>query len=114
MTYNSLKKFNSQIYSGMRIGGSHKWHYDNGEWYETKLTPNVWQFSFHSLKTRFNSAPINSGAKVQTKYHWYIIADQIAAKLDSNSYITDMKGLKYKIGHKRPNWRNFSYSYPEQ
>jgi hypothetical protein len=114
LTYNSLKKFNSQIYSGMRIGGSHKWHYDNGEWCETKLTPNMWQFSFHSLKTRFHSAPTNSGAKVQTKYHWYIIADQIAAKLDSNSYITDMKGLKYKIGHKRPNWRNFSYSYPEQ
>ena len=98
----------------MRIGGSHKWHYNNGKWYETKLAPDMWQFSFHSLKTRFYNAPINSGAKVQTKYHWYIIADQIASKLDNNSYKTEMKGFKYKIGHKRPNWRNFSYEYPEQ
>ena len=98
----------------MRIGGSHQWLYDNGKWFETKLTPDVWQFSFHSIKTRFQNAPINSGAKVQTKYHWYIIADQIASKLDDNSYMTDMKGFKYKIGHKRPNWRSFSYDYPEQ
>ena len=62
MTYNTLKKFNNQIYSGMRIGGSHQWLYDNGKWFETKLTPDVWQFSFHSIKTLFQNAPINSGA----------------------------------------------------
>ena len=112
--YDTLKRFNNQIYSGMRIGGSHKWHYNNGKWYETKLAPDMWQFSFQSIKTRFHNAPINSGAKVKTKYHWYIIADQIASKLDNNSYMTNMKGFKYKIGHKRPNWRNFSYDYPEQ
>ena len=112
--YDSLKQFNDQLYSGMRIGGSHKWDYNNGKWLETKLAPDMWQFSFHSVKTRFHNAPINTGAKVQTKYHWYIIADQIASKLDSNSYTTDMKGLKYKIGHKRPNWKSFSYEYPEQ
>lgn len=112
--YDSLKKFNDHVYSGMRIGGSHKWNYNNGKWFETKLTPEVWEFAFQSVKTRFHNAPINTGAKLKTKYHWYIIADQIATKLDSNSYITDMKGFKYKIGHKRPNWRDFSYTYPEQ
>jgi len=112
--YDSLKKFNDHVYSGMRIGGSHKWDYNNAKWFETKIAPDVWQFSFHSVKTRIHNAPINTGAKVQTKYHWYIIGDQIASKLDNNSYKTDMKGLKYKIGHKRPNWRSFSYEYPEQ
>ena len=112
--YDKLKDYNGQIYTGMRIGGSHKWHYNNGKWFETKIAPNQWTFNFQSVKTRFHSAPINSGAKLNTKYHWYIIADQIASKLDSNSYITNMKGLKFKIGHKRPNWRTFSYNYPEQ
>ena len=98
----------------MKIGGSHKWHYDKGTWFETKLTPNQWTFNFHSVKTRFNAAPMDSGAKLNTKYHWYIIADQLASKLDSNSYITDMKGVKFKLGHKRPNWKKFSYNYPEQ
>lgn len=112
--YDTLKKFNDKVYSGMQIGNSHKWHYNNGKWFETKLTPDMWQFSFQSIKTRFYNAPFNSGAKVKTKYHWYIIADQIASKLDNNSYITYMKGFKYKLGHKRPNWRNFSYDYPEQ
>ena len=112
--YDTLKKYNDQIYSGMQIGNSHQWHYNNGKWVETKLTPDMWQFSFQSIKTRFHNAPISSGAKVKTKYHWYIIADQIASKLDNNSYKTEMKGFKYKVGHKRPNWRNFSYDYPEQ
>jgi hypothetical protein len=42
------------------------------------------------------------------------MADQIATKLDANSYMTKLKGVKFKIGHKRPNWKNFSYDYPEQ
>ena len=25
-----------------------------------------------------------------------------------------MKGVKFKIGHKRPNWKKYSYQYPEQ
>ena len=44
MTYNSLKKYNNQLYSGMRIGGSHKWHYDNGEWFE-KYCEGSYKFS---------------------------------------------------------------------
>ncbi len=112
--YDKLKEHNGQIYTGMKIGGSHKWHYNNGAWFETKVAPSQWTFNFQSTKTRFHSAPINSGAKLNTKYHWYIIADQIASKLDSNSYITNMKGIKFKIGHKRPNWKKFSYQYPDQ
>jgi hypothetical protein len=98
----------------MKIGSTHNWHYNNGKWSETKVAPDQWTFNFQSIKTRFQSAPINSGAKLRTKYHWYMIADQIASKLDANSYITNMNGIKFKIGHKRPNWKTFSYNYPEQ
>jgi hypothetical protein len=112
--YDRLKDYNGQIYTGMKIGNNHKWNYNNGKWFETKIAPDQWNFNYQSIKTRFHSAPMNSGAKLNTKYHWYIIADQIASKLDANSYMTNMKGMKFKIGHKRPNWRSFSYNYPEQ
>jgi hypothetical protein len=112
--YNSLKKYNDKIYTGMRVGFSHQWNYTNGKWYETKEEPDKWAFQFNSLKTRINAAPANTGASINTKYHWYIIADQIATKVDENSYMTAMKGIKFKIGHKRPYWKTFSYNYPEQ
>jgi hypothetical protein len=112
--YDKLKDYNGQIYTGMKIGATHKWHYNNGKWFETKIAPDQWTFNFQSIKTRFQSAPMNSGAKLNTKYHWYMIADQIASKLDANSYLTNMKGIKFKIGHKRPNWKTFSYNYQEQ
>ncbi|TFG23433.1 MAG: hypothetical protein EU529_07400 [Promethearchaeota archaeon] len=51
---------------------------------------------------------------VKTQFHWYIIADQIAAKLNANSYMTSMKCVKFKVGHKRPYWRAFSYESPYQ
>jgi hypothetical protein len=66
------------------------------------------------LKTRNHPAPKNTGANIKTKFHWYIIADQIATKVDENSYMTSMKGVKFKLGHKRPYWRTFSYNYPNQ
>lgn len=112
--YNTLKTYNNEKYSGMRIGGSHHWNYNNGKWYETKEAPERWSFKFNSIKTRINPAPNNTGASINTKFHWYILADQIATKIDDNSYITSMNGVKFKIGHKRPYWKAFSYNYPEQ
>ena len=98
----------------MKIGNSHYWNYNNGKWFETKEAPDRWKFHYKSLKTRNKPAPIDSGAKVNTQFHWYIIADQIATKINSNTYKTFMNGAKFKIGHKRPHWRSFSYEYPEQ
>ncbi|TFG00509.1 MAG: hypothetical protein EU541_02080 [Promethearchaeota archaeon] len=112
--YDDLKTHKNKIYTGMKVGGKHYWNYDNGKWYEIKKSPNLWKFTFSCVKNRHNHAPLHSGARVGTKYHWYIIADQIAEKLDANSYNTLMKGVKFKVGHKRPNWKNFSYQYPEQ
>lgn len=112
--YNTLKNYKDQIYTGMKVGGMHNWNYTNGKWSETKIAPDKWFINFESLKTRMHTAPVNSGASTGSKFHWYIIADQIATKLDSNSYMTHMKGTKFKVGHKRPHWKTFSYNYSEQ
>ncbi|MHA1294009.1 MAG: hypothetical protein ACTSQJ_15260 [Promethearchaeota archaeon] len=112
--FDSLKKYKNKIYTGMTVGNSHFWNYEKGKWFETKKAPDRWSFKFKCLKTRVNPAPFNTGASLQTKFHWYIIADQIATKLDANSYMTVMNGVKFKIGHKRPHWKTFSYNYPEQ
>lgn len=112
--YNSIKKYKNQIYTGMKVGDSHHWNYNNGKWVETKVTPDQWTIKFNSIKSRVNAAPHNTGASIGTQFHWYIIADQIATKLDANSYMTEMDGLKFKVGHKRPHWKTFSYNYPEQ
>jgi hypothetical protein len=98
----------------MLIGGSHDWLYPNGHWHETKVTPDKWEFSFESMKRREHVSRSNTGAAKGTTFHWFIIADQMASKLDSDSYSTVMKGFKFKIGHKRPYWRKFSYEYQDQ
>lgn len=112
--YDTFKIHDKKIYTGMKVGSSHSWNYNNGKWFETKKAPDKWTFTFDSLKTRIIPAPKNTGATRKTKFHWYIIADQIATKIDENSYMTSMKGVKFKIGHKRPYWRTFSYDYPNQ
>jgi hypothetical protein len=39
VSYNEFKEYERQKYTGMKIGRSHKWYYDQGEWKETKVTP---------------------------------------------------------------------------
>lgn len=112
--YDTFKVYGKKVYTGMRVGGSHHWNYNDGKWFETKQAPNKWKFKFDSIKSRINPAPSNTGASINTQFHWYIIADQIATKIDNNSYMTSMKGVKFKVGHKRPYWKTFSYNYPEQ
>ena len=114
MTYDDLKEFAGRKYSGMRVGGSHHWYYPNGRWYERKVAPELWEFSFTSTKERVRHAPPGSGAKPGTEYHWFIVADQRVQKLDEDRYATIMVGKKLKVGHRRPHWKHFSYDYPEQ
>ena len=115
-TYNRMKTdlATGNKYTGARIGFVHNWQYPDGVWKEKKVDPNKWQFSFACTKRRKVSAPINSGAGEGTDYHWLILADQHGVKLDNDQYKTLMVGTKYKMGHKRPYWRGFSYTYPEQ
>ncbi len=112
--YDTIKHFGDEFYTGMAVGGTHLWDYKNGKWWEMKMAPDQWKIQFDCIKNRARAAPVNSGAKVNTKFHWFIIADQIATKIDANSYQTTLKGTKFKIGHKRPYWKDFSYNYPDQ
>jgi hypothetical protein len=72
VSYNEFKEHEGQRYTGMKIGRSHKWYYDQGEWKEKKITPD-----------------------------WYILAHQNTAKETANDYTTSLTGLKFKIAHKR-------------
>ena len=109
-SYNQFKEFQGKNYTGMRVGRTHKWYYDKGEWKEKKVTPDKWQFSYNVTKRRAGNAPEGSGVPVGTEYHWYILADQNVNKLDANNYTTSMIGLKYKLAHKRADRNNWSLS----
>src|ERR671939_1941282 len=100
-TYNEYKEFEGKQYSGMKVGRSHKWYYDKGEWKETKITPDLWEISYAVTKRRAGHAPEGSGVPFGTEYHWYILAHQNVRKLDANNYATSMTGLKYKLAHRR-------------
>ncbi len=100
-TYNELKEFEGKQYTGMKVGGSHKWYYDKGEWKEKKITPDKWKFTYDVTKRRAGHVPEGSGVPVGTEYHWYILAHQNVKKPDANNYTTSMTGLKYKLAHKR-------------
>ncbi len=111
MAYDDLKEFNGRKYMGMPIGGKHVWNYPNGTWKEKKVEPDSWVFTFKSMKLRRKEAPMNSGAPINTEYHWYILADQRVRKVDKDSYETVMEGVKRKLSHKRPYWRKWSSEY---
>jgi hypothetical protein len=100
-SYNQYKFFEGQQYTGMKIGRSHKWYYDKGEWKDYKITPDLWEIEYQVTKRRAGKAPEGSGVPVGTQYHWYILAHQHVKKLDANSYSTTLTGLKYKLAHKR-------------
>ena len=35
-SYNQFKEFQGKNYTGMKVGRTHKWYYDKGEWKEKK------------------------------------------------------------------------------
>jgi hypothetical protein len=101
VSYNEFKDYEGQRYTGMKIGRSHKWYYDQGEWKETKITPDLWQVTYAVTKRRAGRAPEGSGVPLGTEYHWYVLAHQNVAKQTANDYTTSLTGLKFKIAHKR-------------
>lgn len=109
-TYNEFKEFEGQKYTGMKVGRGHKWNYDAGEWKETKMTPDKWEFTYAVKKRRKGKAPEGSGVPVDTEYHWYILAHQNVRKLDANTYTTAMAGTKHKLAHKRADKEKWSAS----
>jgi hypothetical protein len=113
-TYNEFKKFEGQQYTGMKVGRSHKWYYDKGEWKERKVTPDEWQINYAVTKRRAGKAPEGSGVPVGTEYHWYILAHQNVRKLNANDYTTTLVGLKFKLAHKRFDKETWSASEKAQ
>src|SRR5438046_6143003 len=109
-TYNEFKQFEGRRYTGMKIGRSHKWYYDKGEWKETKITPDEWQINYAVKKRRAGKAPEGSGVPVGTEYHWYILAHQNVTRLNANDYSTSLTGLKFKLAHKRADQDKWSAS----
>src|SRR5439155_3250142 len=101
ISYNDFKEHEGQRYTGMKIGRSHKWYYDKGEWKEKKITPDLWQVGYAVTKRRAGRAPEGSGVPVGTEYHWYILAHQNTTKRSANDYTTSLTGLKFKLAHKR-------------
>jgi hypothetical protein len=113
-TYNAFKVFEGKKYTGMKVGGRHKWYYDKGEWNEKKVAPDRWEFSYAVPKRRAGHAPPGSGVPIGTEYHWYILGHQNVRKLDENTYTTAMTGLKYKLAHKRAGKETWSASEAAQ
>ena len=113
-SYNKFKQFDGKFYTGMQIGRSHHWEYDQGDWKETKITPDLWQISYAVTKRRRGHAPEGSGVPEGTKYHWYILADQNVEKLNANDYSTSLTGLKFKLAHKRADKAKWSRTAPTQ
>lgn len=109
-SYDTLKEFGGKRYTGMRVGRSHKWKYDAGEWKERKVTPDRWEFSYAVKKRRAGRAPEGSGAPLGTAYYWFIVADQVVTKLDANTYMTEMVGHKLKVAHRRADKTSWSAS----
>lgn len=101
VSYDEFKEYEGQRYTGMKIGRSHKWYYDKGEWKETKITPDLWEITYAVTKRRAGRAPEGSGVPVGTAYHWYLLAHQNTTKQTANDYTTSLTGLKFKIAHKR-------------
>ncbi len=113
-SYNKFKEFEGKQYTGMKVGRSHKWYYDKGEWKETKITPDLWRIFYSVTKRRAGKAPPGSGVPVGTGYNWYIMAHQHVQKLNANDYSTTLMGLKYKIAHKRAHKDEWNATTPTQ
>ena len=109
-TYDEFKDFEGKRYTGMKVGRSHKWYYDKGEWKEKKITPEEWQINYAVKKRRAGKAPEGSGVPVGTEYHWYILAHQNVTKLNANDYSTSLTGVKFKLRNKRADSDKWSAS----
>lgn len=114
MAYEDKKEFEGRAYSGMRVGGIHRWNYPDGSWHERKVEPSRWRFTFTSHKHRRARAPEGSGAGVGSAYHWYVTAHQWVEKQDANTYATMMEGEKHLLGFRKPEWREWNTQFKNQ
>jgi len=100
-TYNEFKVFEGKKYTGMRVGGRHKWYYEKGRVEREKGYPGPLGIQLCGTETACRPCPAGSGVPIGTEYHWYILAHQNVRKLDENTYSTAMTGLKYKLARRK-------------
>lgn len=113
-SYDRAKEYKGKRYTGMKVGRTHHWYYDQGDWKEKKLTPEKWELAYSTIKRRAGHAPEGSGVPVGTGYHWFILAHQFVEKLNANDYMTQMIGLKFKLAHKRVDKEKWNVSNKTQ
>jgi hypothetical protein len=113
-SFDRYKFYGKKQYTGVKVGGSHKWYYDKGVWRDKKITPDLWEINYAVTKRRAGKAPRGSGAAVGTGYHWYILAHQNVLKLNADDYSTVLSGLKFKVAHKRAAKGSWSASLSAQ
>jgi len=99
-SYNQFKEFEGKQYSGMKVGRSHKWYDDKGEWREKKITPDLWEISYSVTKRRAGRAPEGSGVPVGTEYHWYSFALKCKKDKCERLYDVDVR-TEIQLAHKR-------------
>jgi hypothetical protein len=63
VSYNEFKEYERQKYTGMKIGRSHKWYYDQGEWKETKVTPYTTSLTGLKFKIAHKTAERQPGSQ---------------------------------------------------
>lgn len=76
--YNEYKNFEGKKYTGMRVGGTHQWYYDKGEWKEKKITPDKQTTSMEGLKYKLTHDRAEKGNGAQ---------QIISKKSDSYKYL---------------------------
>lgn len=79
----------------MKVGGKHRWDY-RSKWNEVKVKPGKWLIHVVQTKGRKgHQYKMNEGAKVGTKFVWFIKAKQVMRKVSPNQYKGYMRGAKY-------------------
>ena len=94
---------------GFKPGKStYTWDFLNAKWKDHRLDARDHTFI---LKARFEKAkdayPSLTG-EVGIEFHWFVFGDQIARKVDRDSFETLMTGTRCLLGYKKPSWRQFS------
>jgi hypothetical protein len=55
-TYNEFKRFEGEQYTGMMMAKA-KWHYEQGDWKGTRITPGLREVSYALTKRRAGMNP---------------------------------------------------------
>ena len=74
-SFDRYKFSGSKQYTGMKVGGSHKWYYDKGVWKDKKITPDLWEINYAVTKRRAGKAPkdrAQRSAPATTGISWLI------------------------------------------